>query len=81
MASLEVLAFHPALVAYTGLLGTETLAIFLAVLAFALTTLPMRAAMPALLGIVLALVALNRPQLLPLPVGLVIGILLGRGGG
>ncbi|MBA0282148.1 hypothetical protein D7Y44_04820 [Stenotrophomonas maltophilia] len=80
LASLAVLTFHPALVAYTGLLGTETLAVFLAVLAFALTTLPMRAAMPALLGIVLALVALNRPQLLPLPVGLVIGVLAGRGG-
>lgn len=80
LTSLAVLAFHPALVAYTGLLGTETLAVFLAVLAFALATLPMRAAMPALLGVVLALIALNRPQLLPLPVGLVIGVLAGRGG-
>jgi 4-amino-4-deoxy-L-arabinose transferase-like glycosyltransferase len=77
LASLALLAFHPALVSYTGILGTETLAVFLAVLAFALTCAPMRAGMCCLLGIVLALVALNRPQLLPLPVGIVVGVLLG----
>lgn len=77
LASTALLAFHPALVAYTAILGTETLAVFLAILAFTLTNAPMRVLKFGLLGIVLALVALNRPQLLPLPVGVAIGVLCG----
>lgn len=77
-ASLALLAFHPALIAYTGVLGTETLAVFLAVLAFALACLPMWMPVSGILGVVLALIALNRPQLLPLPIGVVFCLLLGR---
>lgn len=67
VASLTVLAFHPALIAYCNVLGTESLSVFLAVLgmAVAVARVPSR---PLLLGAVLALTALNRPQMLPLPV-------------
>lgn len=82
MASLAVLAFHPALVSYTALLGTETLSVFLAVVAFALTCLPGRPAWKyMLLGLFLALIALNRPQMLPLPVLAAVGWALGRNRG
>jgi len=79
LASLAVLALHPALVSYTGLLGTETLSILLAVIAFALTCVAGRPAWKFVaLGFALAMIALNRPQMLPLPVLVVVGWALGR---
>ncbi len=78
LASLAVLALHPALVSYTGMLGTETLSILLAVMAFALTCVAGRPAWKFVaLGMVLAMIALNRPQMLPLPVLAVVGWVLG----
>lgn len=78
IASLAMLAFHPALVAYSNVLGTESLSLFLASLGMLLAV----ASFPGrwlLLGAVLALTALNRPQMLPLPGAVVLALLLREG--
>ncbi|WP_312106436.1 ArnT family glycosyltransferase [Stenotrophomonas indicatrix] len=78
LISLAALSFHPALVAYCNVLGTESLALFLAVLGMALAV----ARFPGrllLMGAVLALTALNRPQMLPLPGAVALAMLLRDG--
>ncbi|RKI31217.1 hypothetical protein D7X55_42240, partial [Corallococcus sp. AB049A] len=73
-----MLAFHPALVAYSNVLGTESLSLFLAVFGMlvAVVRFPGRW---LLLGAVLALTALNRPQMLPLPGAVALALLLRDG--
>lgn len=78
LASLAVLAFHPALVAYCNVLGTESLSVFLAVLGMALAVARFPGSL-LLLGAVLALTALNRPQMLPLPGAVALALLLRDG--
>lgn len=77
VSTMALLAFHPALVAYTNVLGTETLAIFLSTLMIALALVERRWA-SVLLGVILAMAALNRPQLLPLPLVVLFALMLGN---
>ncbi|BDU17487.1 hypothetical protein [Lysobacter auxotrophicus] len=57
-------ALHPGLVTYSVVLGTETIAVFLVVCAFALIRIPSRAHWLAA-GVVLGVFVLARPQFLP----------------
>lgn len=66
IASLFILAVHPAIVCYVVVLGTETLSVFLCVLLLAFSLLENRSRW-LLLGIVCGLLALNRPQMLIVP--------------
>lgn len=77
VSTMAILAFHPALVVYTNVLGTETLAVFLSTAVIALALVERRWA-SVLLGIVLAMAALNRPQLLPLPLAALFALMVGR---